>query len=328
MNSEFHYYAVYFLCVRAGLPEERAANIAFASQYVDNALVAYEIDDDGFEYRTEITQNYIFWDDATLKHIYLPFHFVPGDFERAKAERVGGAAASRWTVTPDSPLAKELLVAALRTGDDFRIGIALHAYADSWAHQHFSGRTEDCNVIDDKSPLPPAGHLQALSAPDDPAGSWHDPRLAGALADIDNGLRFREAARKIYRYLRTYQRSGFEDEDWHLDELSAVWGSGEGDRKARVATYAVDLGVPPYDKRSYLSAAGIGGENGDDGLFAGYDKLAWAAAAIARRTGLASDARAVRTQGRFRGSALHRWNEAAKAHRALAASLLAREGFI
>jgi hypothetical protein len=329
MNAEFHYYSVYFLCLRAGLSEERCANIAFASQYVDNALLSYDIDDGGFSYKTEVTQNYIFWDEATLKDIYLPFHFVPGEFERARAERTDGAA-SRWTVTPDSPLAKEMLIAALRSGDDFRIGIALHAYADTWAHQNFSGRTESCNVMDASSPLPPAGHLQALRAPDDASEKWFDPRLAGLrLANVDNGARFREAARRIYRYLRTYLRSGFEDEDLHLDELSATWARYPGDMKARIASFTVDLDVPPYEKRYYLAQAGILDEESEDSRFSsGYDTIAWARAAISRRTGFGSSGDRIATHGQFRGSAIHRWNDAARAHRALASSLFSKKGLI
>jgi hypothetical protein len=327
MNAEFHYYAVYFLCARAGLPGERCADIAFASQYVDNAIIGYDIDDGGFSYRSQITQNYIFWDDETLRGISLPFHFVPGLPEAARRERVDGTA-SRWTVTPDSPLAKELLLAALRTGDDFRIGIALHAYADTWAHQHFSGRVEDGNVVDPSSHLPPAGHLQALRSPDDAAGRWTDARLLPELSRVDNTARFRAAGRKIYRYLRTYLRLGFVEEDIVLDELCSAWTRYPGDMKARIASFTVDLDVPPYDKRSYLSRAGIADERAEDSMSAGYDKLDWLRAEIARRSGAGSGARRVDTHGRFRGSSLHRWNEAAKAHRELASSLLAKEGLL
>jgi hypothetical protein len=325
MNAEFHYYAVYFLCARAGVPENRCADIAFASQYVDDAIVGYEIEDEGFSYSSQVTQNYIFWDASTLEDIYLPFHFVPGDIETARWERMDEAA-TPWTVTPDSPLAKELLVAALRANDDFRIGIALHAYADSWAHQQFSGRTEACNVMDPSSPLPPAGHLQALRAPDDASGHWIDPRLARS--HIDNGERFREAARKIYRYLRTYLRSGFGDEDLHLDELSKAWARYPGDSKARIASYVVDLGIPPYDKRGYLVRAGIVDEDAEDSPFTGYDKIAWARAELARRSGMVKKARRIATRGLFRGSALHLWNEAARAHRDFARSLLQKKGLI
>ena len=327
MNAEFHYYAVYFLCLRAGIPASRCSDIAFSSQYVDNAILAYEIDDGGFFYRSQVTQNYIFWDEDTLRGIYLPFHFIPGVLEAAEAERADGAA-SRWTVTPDSPLAKELLVAALKTGDDFRIGIALHSYADTWAHQHFSGRVERGNVVDPSSPLPPAGHLQALRSPDDAGGRWTDARLIPELTRVDNGSRFRAAARKIYRYLRTYLRAGFAEEDLVVDEIARAWSRYPGDMKARIASYAVDFDIPAYDKRAYLSRAGIVDERTEDALFGGYDKLAWLKAEIARRSSGGSGARRVETRGRFRGSDMHRWNEAARAHRELASSLLAREGLV
>jgi hypothetical protein len=327
MNAEFHYYAIYFLCLRAGMDRERCSDVAFASQYVDNAIVAYEVDDGGFRYRTEVTQNYIFWDESTLRDIYLPFHFVPGEIEKAQAERADGAA-SRWTVTPDSPLSKELLVAALRSGDDFRIGIALHCYADTWAHQHFSGRVEACNVVDPSSPLPAAGHLQALRAPDDAAGIWQDRRLKAGRSRVDNCARFLAAARRIYRYLRTSMRLGFEDEVFVADELRSIWSRNTLDMKARLASFTVDLDVPPYDKRHYLVRAGIEEEAQEDSSLPGYDKFSWLKAELQRRTGTGSGARRAATGGRFRGSALHRWNEAARAHRELALSLLSREGLV
>jgi hypothetical protein len=331
MNAEFHYYSVYFLCLRAGMPERRCSDIAFASQYVDNAILAYDIDDGGFSCRSRVTQNYLFWDEETLRGIYLPFHFIPGDMEAARRERVDGAA-SRWTVTPDSPMAKELLVSALRTGDDFRIGIALHAYADTWAHQHFSGRIEEGNAVSPASPLPPAGHLQALRAPDDAAGRWTDSRLVPELARVDNAARFRAAARKIYRYLRTHLRLGFAEEELVLDELCAVWARNPGDMKARVASFTVDLDVPPYDKRSYLSRAGIGldrpDERPEDILAGGYDKLDWLRGELARRSGSGSGLRRVETRGRFRDSELRRWDDAARDHSELATSLLKKEGLL
>jgi hypothetical protein len=327
MNAEFHYYSIYFLCLRSGMPERRCADIAFASQYVDNAILAYEIDDGGFDYRSRVTQNYLFWDEDTLRGIYLPFHFIPGEIETARRERVDGAA-SRWTVTPDSPLAKELLVSALRTGDDFRIGIALHAYADTWAHQHFSGRIEKGNIVDTSSPLPPAGHLQALRSPDDAAGRWTDARLLPEFSSVDNATRFRAAARKIYRYLRTYLRSGFEEEELVLDELCGAWARYPGDMKARIASFTVDLDVPAYDRRSYLTRAGVVDERSEDSSTSGYDKLDWLRGEIRRRSGLGSGTRRVNTGGRFRGSELHRWNEAAREHGELATSLLTKEGLL
>jgi hypothetical protein len=323
MNAEFHYYAVRYLCVRAGMDEGRADLVARSSQYVDNAIHAYRIEDEG--YLTQVTQNYVFWDEDTSRSIYLPFHFLPGDPDLASRERRDGRA-SRWAVTADSPLARELLVRALRSGNPFRIGIALHAYADTWAHQHFSGRLEEGNTVEASATLPPAGHLQALRSPDDAALRWRDGRLLPSLSAIDNADRFLSAARKIYRYLRTSLRQGFEDEELALDGLRAIWRGGSGDMGARLADFAIYLDVPPYDKRSWLAEAGIRDETADEGRFAGYDKILWVKAELGKRTGFSSGLRHIDSGGRFKGSALHLWNEAAAEHRAVALELLSAEG--
>ncbi len=324
MNAEFHYYAVCYLCLKAGFDEEESRSIAFSSQYVDNAIHEYEVDDGGFDYITQVTQNYVFWDETTLRQIYLPFHFIPGEEERAAAERLDGRA-TRWTVTPDSPIVKQLLVAALRSSNPFRIGVALHSYADSWAHQHFSGRMEEGNVVDPASPLPPAGHLQALRNPDDAGGRWTDPRLKDGYSSIVNSERFLAAARKIYRYLCTYRRRAFADEELVLSSLGSLWSKG-GDMQTRLADFTIELDVMPYERREWLSLAGIDDETSEEGPFAGYDKFLWLRKELAHRAGLGSGARRVNTKGRFRNSALHRWNEAAREHRALALSILSSQG--
>ena len=93
------------------------------------------------------------------------------------------------------------ITAALKTRNLFRIGIALHTYADSWAHQNFSGLLEDWNSVEKRSPVPAIGHAQAFRKPDDPGLMWSDPRLVPANAHIVNRDRVLAAARMIYKYL-------------------------------------------------------------------------------------------------------------------------------
>jgi hypothetical protein len=323
MNAEFHYYVIYYLCVSSGFPDERARTIAISSQYVDEALYECAIHDGNAEYITLVTQNYAFWDETVLRDVYLPFHFLPG----VRREREKGSA-SRWAAAPDAPAAKELLVAALRSGDDYRIGIALHAYADGWAHQNFSGRLEPENSVDPASPLPPVGHLQALRSPDDPGGIWDDPRLGPGRARVINADRFLEAARKIYRYLRTSVRAAFADEDLVLEPLARLWKEGPRDARSRMADYSVELGVPPYDRLDWLAESGMAGESAGESIGGGYDKLLWLGSELRGRVGLGPRRRSLRSNVSFRGSPLYRWNEAAKAHRAAAHVLLSREGFL
>jgi len=327
MNAEFHYYAIHFLCLRAGFAENDARTIATSSQYVDNALRSWAVADGEGIFVTEVTQNYVFWDEGTLKNIYLPFHFVPGDPATANTQRRDGRA-SPYAVTPDSPLVKALLVEALKERNLFRIGIALHSYADSYAHQHFSGRLEEANAVEGSSLLPPAGHLQALRSPDDAMGLWEDPRLRPEYARVDNRVRFLSAARKIYRYMCTYLRRGFKDEDFIIDELGSLWSSdraGSRDMKARLADFTIEFDIAPYDRREWLSEAGIVDETADEGPFVGYDKYLWLKAEVARRSGGGAPPR-IQTGGRFANSSLKLWNEAARRHRSAAHNLMAAAG--
>jgi len=318
MNAEFHYYALYYLCLRSGLPADRARSVAASSQRVDEATAACSID--GGAYRTIATQDYAFWDESTLRDIYLPFHFLPRCAE--------GPAGSRWAAGPDSPIAKELLVAALRSRDDCRIGIALHAYADGWAHQNFSGRLEPANAVDPSSPLPPVGHLQALRAPDDPGGSWEDPRLGPGSALVRNAERFLAAARMIYRYLRTSLRLGFEDEELALEPLARLWSGPPREARERVADYAIELDVPPYDRGEWLALAGLPRGERDGDPFVGYERRAWLSSGLRAASSLAREPKALDSGGRFAGSPLHRWDLAAREHLQAARELLARKGCI
>ncbi len=340
MNSEFHYYAVHFLCLRSGFAPEEARRIARSSQYVDDASVSYIVEDGRAPYRCLVTQNYVFWDEATLREVYLPFHFLPGDPERARRERRDGRA-HELAASPDSPFSKELLVEALRSGDPYRLGIALHAYADGWAHQHFSGRIEEANALDPSSPLPPAGHLQALRSPDEALGRWHDPRLFPEFAEVNNRRRFLEAAKKIYRYLRVSRRLPFDDEELVLGELEGVWARKAGGpgqaagaapsaaqartaARARLDEFVIQFDMEPYDKREWLREAGIAVPGGDEEPFVGYDKLRWLGSRL--KSGGAAPELRVGSGGRFEGSELRRWDEAARAHLRAAKSLMKAAG--
>ncbi len=328
MNLEFHYYAIRFLARRAGFSEAEGEVLAASSQYVDDSLAAYEVEDGlgpGRPYRTMGTQNYLFWDESVSLAVYLPFHFVPGEEGRISRERRDGSS-NPYLVTPDSPLAKALLVEALKSHDLFRIGIALHAYADTWAHQHFTGRLEEANALESSSPLPPAGHLQALRKPDDALGLWRDERLLPEFSLVDNRERFLAAARKIYRYLCTYRRRDFEDEDLVSGELEELWTRDGRNLKARLDDFRISLDIGPYERWAWPERAGLEAERDDDDRASGYNKLLWARDELLRRTGMGRGLRRVESGGRFLDSELHRWNEAARAHLGAASRLYAGAG--
>ncbi|HWR12083.1 MAG TPA: DUF6765 family protein [Rectinemataceae bacterium] len=356
MNIEFHYYTLHYLSRCAGFNENDASTIAIASQMVDECIAPWEIfgwnpdlspgggagsaaergavsaTGRGAEGRrlTQVTQNYVFWDETVARDIYRPFHFIPGDATLASARRVDDRA-GRFVVTEDSPLSREILIAALRTKDLFRIGIALHAYADTWAHQNFSGDSEPQNAFDHSSPIPAAGHLHALKSPDVPRLVWQDPRLAEEYRTVDNASRFTAAASMIYRFLCAYSRRKFDDEVFVVGRLEELWnGRGaSGDSAARASDYIVDFDVPPYEGDAWAKRAG-GAARGilqtPDPYRSGYDRLAWLKNAATKASSTFGTIRGRIPESSFAGSAFADWNRAAQDHLRLCRKLFEQRG--
>ena len=48
-------------------------------------------------------------------------------------------------------MVKKLLIEGLKTRNLYRVGIAIHTYTDSWAHQNFSGLDEEWNTTESSS---------------------------------------------------------------------------------------------------------------------------------------------------------------------------------
>ncbi len=319
MNIEFHYYALYYLCRASGFPEDEALKIAISSQMVDENLAAWEIQEENKAELTTITQNYQFWDEHSAKAIYRPFHFIPGDRQKAGLRRRDGIAGKN-PVTEDSGTARQILIEALKIQNPYRIGIALHAYADTWAHQNFSADMESQNTIDSRSPLPPVGHLQALKNPDIPRGRWSDPRLVDELCTIYNAQRFSQAAKMIYRFLATSRKKGFEDEIFVIGRLDELWESSpeKADDQARASDYIIEFDVPPYEPEVWALGSGghirdgLGRLGGVSSL--GYDRISWLKNAARKASSAFGSYRGSIPTSSYRGSRFQAWNEAAKDH--------------
>lgn len=330
MNIEFHYYALHFLCRSAGFNEADSAIIAISSQLVDDSIAAWTISGEANQVRTQVTQNYQFWDSSVARNIYRPFHFIPGDLIKACAKRNDGRA-GKFTVTEDSPLAREILVTALKTRNLYRIGIAIHAYADTWAHQNFSGDSEPENALERDSPLPPAGHLHAFRNPDDPVKTWKDGRLLPEHSTISNAQRFTRAAIMVHRYLRTYNRMGFADEVLVVSQLGDYWTKARSlpDSADRIPDYIIDMQVPPYRYDAWALDAGgrstsvLGGSKPYE---SGYDRLSWLRGAAAKATSAFGSLRGIIPAATYRGSDFESWNKAAEDHRTYCHSIFRQRG--
>lgn len=164
MNQEFHYDITGLIAARAGLPPHSAQVVAHASQYTDDNSTVFTIDKDlPTEYGNYISQTVnILKPQDTLLRIYSLLHFIPGDPMAASAWRKDGA--MHWlNTTPDSENTNLLMAAALDSGDLYRIGIACHGYADTWAHQNFVGDQSKFNAMSGplSAAIPNIGHAEA-----------------------------------------------------------------------------------------------------------------------------------------------------------------------
>ncbi len=219
MNEEFHYYAVAVLARAAGFRHEEAVTIAYASQYVDDATESEPIGV-GETLFEPVRTAYLglratSW--SVQKRIYIPFHFVPPE------PILGGPA--NFVTRANSPLARELVKAAARekgrAGWLCRLGVALHTYADSWAHEGFSGRLHPENDIEDIHQkregrwraltwanlawdfLPDLGHAEAGNLPDLAWVTWSYRQPGSSMPVLrENPRLFTRAARAIYGRLR------------------------------------------------------------------------------------------------------------------------------
>ena len=318
MNVEFHYYSTAFLAVKAGFSLDEATTLAYAGQYVDDHYRPLEIQTGAATLFSAPTQNFSFWDPSTIFDVLASFHFLPGGQFTGPSPRADGRH-SVWDVRPDSAPAKALLIGALRTGSLHRIGLALHTYSDTWAHQNFTARNEEWNRLDPSTRLPSPGHAQAGWAPDLWLAEWSDPRLKEP--SVVNFGRFAACARKVYRYLCTFRGRGFGDEADVAAELAALVSAGRGRESVedRAIEFILTLNLEPYDKKLWTRRA----------LEPFEDPLPWPALErwkkvgehLLDRTGL-SRPLAVRAKPGFETTDLAAWMRAADEHRAAARELI------
>ena len=279
----------------AGFSEEESKIIATASEYVDENDVCMQIENrsSGEMYENYISQTMnILKPKRKLMRIYPVFHFVPGDPLDERARRCDGKM-HLLNTTPDNELANKWFDAAFKAPPAtrlYRIGIATHAFADTWAHQNFVGWYDYINDIT-LNVKPNIGHADAEHHPDWPAHRWEDTRLVRD--EIDNTARFLDAAEKIYKKFRGYtkQLDRKANSSWSRLRVALTVAMGEcfsgnhcyyrEERIRRYKEFAPWLG--DFDERDWFSEAidvdVKGLKDSENGLLSMFtmmrDKLYW-----------------------------------------------------
>jgi len=269
MEKDFHYHIIYSLARCTGFEREEAWIIAYSSQFVDDnnegpflvdggeVLFPKKLVLEGGAYHPIMTQSLSpkSLDFYVQKYVYMPFHFIPGDARvTIKGKR------NPYSVEPNSTRARRLLKAALKTGDPYAIGIALHTYADTWSHQNFTAFREDWNSVYPwynvfKSYVPNIGHAEAGHAPDIISARWIDYRFGDQ--EIDNRARAMEAIKAIFEMLSEY-RGGMSWDSAERSYWEIVKARGYDERiKVNALFVKEKFGeeVPYYDKNLWIRDA-------------------------------------------------------------------------
>lgn len=151
MQTDMHYYGTYAMARAAGIKPEFAIAAATAAQYVDDSDRFTVTLSDGNVIKSEPTAHHTS-DRANVdledqRRTWVPFHFIPGGEGRTPGERL--------LCTKDSTIAQEMVKHHISLAREeygvLLIGIAAHAYADTFAHYGFSGMSSELNKVDTDS---------------------------------------------------------------------------------------------------------------------------------------------------------------------------------
>ncbi|MEN8906589.1 MAG: DUF6765 family protein [Clostridiales bacterium] len=255
MQIDFHFGVTYILSRLAGFTLKESKIIAHSAQYVDDATNGKTIYFDNGEIFKPLSSahralDYRNFDNLSDHFVWIPFHFLPGNSMKKFGEITNCNFYERIKCKPDSYLAKDMIDEVVNQKNNenslHRLGITMHVYADTWAHQEFSGiqhfsnrviYLEDDEVsknlvsklsnffkdvfdkkisefIDDVFPI---GHGAVLTYPDKPYLKWRYKDYSGKLIERDNPKIFLEAAKNMYKVLKQFRLG---DRKAKVDELN------------------------------------------------------------------------------------------------------------
>lgn len=254
MQIDGHHTLTYIAARLAGFPHRQASIIAYSAQYVDDATNSGVIrfDNDAMYSRISSAHKMLDYrnsDELANHRVWVPFHFLPGNGGAAAGENPKGTFIRKLVCTADSPVARDMLRACAVDHDKpyalHRLGIAMHVYADTWAHQGFAGVNHKINEVSKVksnnkslernfinkilnfflSETFPLGHGAALSHPDIPALVWEYRNGLKEKVKRDNLQNFMEAVDKMCRAMQCFRAK-----DFSMD-LDAMPGLPDVDKK-------------------------------------------------------------------------------------------------
>ncbi len=249
MQIDMHFYGVYALARAAGIKDETARTIAYASQFVDDS-----IDDDAVVLSDEKAILPTMTSHKPLDYkntipgdqwkVWIPFHFLPGNQGESFIERM----ICRKNSQPAQKMIKDALAPSNREYWPHLIGIVTHVYADTFSHFGFIGFAHPWNKVRQESieisekhskdilsyiktkfeefktrfvgnfaEIVPVGHGAVATYPDRPYLEWRFEYETGEHDESDsernNFESFFEGCECLYRFFSDYLEVSPEDRD-------------------------------------------------------------------------------------------------------------------
>lgn len=223
MQIDFHHGATYVCARLAGFEHSAASVIAYSAQYVDDSINAGLIRFDNGALFSRISSAHKMLDYRNFRElanyqVWIPFHFLPGNGGLPAGQDPPGSFIDKLICRPNSPVAQDMVQECIRHRHKpyglHRLGITMHVFADTWAHQGFAGvshqintasKLVDANNCPDQNLISrlqgffigealPLGHGSVLSNPDKPFLRWGYTNGRGEKIFRDNPRDFLEAA--------------------------------------------------------------------------------------------------------------------------------------
>lgn len=263
MQIDFHHGVTYVVSRLAGFNHDQANTIAHSAQYVDDATNGglIKFDNGGLFSRMSSAHkklDYRNFRQLANYQVWIPFHFLPGNDGLSAGKDPDGKFIKKLICRPNSHVAQAMVTEAVLNHHKpyslYRLGITMHVYADTWAHQGFAGvnhRVNEANDLVDETGEAdkefnqrlnkyfqknfleklagsligdafPLGHGAVLSNPDKPFLKWGYKNGLGEQVERNNPRDFLEAASNMCIWLQRYRLE---------DPNAEVSGLPESDRK-------------------------------------------------------------------------------------------------
>ena len=235
MQIDFHHATTYVVARDAGFNHADADIIAYAAQYVDDATSSGTISFTNRAVYSRISSAHKMLDvrnteELANHHVWMAFHFLPGNGGLSAGQNPAGSFIDKIICTPNSQIAQDMVRDAIvekhRPYGLHRLGVTMHVYADTWAHQGFAGVLHHVNEVEDAretsksgifkktlggilnglldDAIPPLGHGRAQTFPDMPFLQWQYRNGRGELIKRDNTADFLAASEHMCKAMRRF----------------------------------------------------------------------------------------------------------------------------